>query len=46
MRPPSWNTHALPRAWVPRRVEIVGESADRVSRLLDSTFEPRDVAYA
>ncbi len=40
------NPNALPRAWVPRRVEIASEPADRLRRLLDPAFEPREVAYA
>jgi hypothetical protein len=40
------NPTALPRAWVPRRVEVVRDSAERLHRLADPRFDPREVAFA
>jgi hypothetical protein len=39
------NPSALPRAWVPRRVELVADAAERLRRLTAASFEPRDVAF-
>jgi hypothetical protein len=39
------NASALPRAWVPRRVEVVADRAERLNRLADARFDPREVAY-
>jgi hypothetical protein len=39
------NRQALPRAFVPRRVETVANDHDRLEKLSAPQFDPRDVAY-
>ncbi len=39
------NRAALPRAFVPRRVETVTNDHDRLEKLTAPQFDPRDVAY-
>jgi hypothetical protein len=39
------NSNALPRAFVPQRVESVPNSAARLAQLASPAFEPRKVAY-
>jgi hypothetical protein len=39
------NPRALPRVFVPRRVEVVADDAARLQRLASPTFDARDVAY-
>ena len=39
------NRNALPRAFVPRRVEVAGDRDDRLRRLTSPQFDPREVAY-
>lgn len=39
------NTRALPRAYVPKRVEVVADKARRLALLGASEFDPREVAY-
>jgi hypothetical protein len=39
------NSNALPRAFVPRRVEIVANPAVRLQKLASPEFNPRTVAY-
>jgi hypothetical protein len=39
------NRSALPRVWVPRRVEIADDDRDRLKKLADAYFDPREVAY-
>jgi hypothetical protein len=39
------NPSALPRAFVPRRVEVEADEKKRRARLADPTFNPREVAY-
>ncbi len=39
------NREALPRAFVPRRVETVANDHDRLKKLTAPQFDPRDVAY-
>jgi hypothetical protein len=39
------NATALPRAFVPRRVEWVAEDKARLQKLLSPQFDPREVAY-
>jgi hypothetical protein len=39
------NSNALPRAYVPARVEVVSDSAARLEKLASSNFDPRQVAY-
>jgi hypothetical protein len=39
------NPHALPRAFVPRRVEVVNDDARRLALLRSPGFSPNDVAY-
>jgi hypothetical protein len=38
------NSNALPRAFIPRRVEMVAESKARLERLASPLFDPREVA--
>ena len=39
------NPNALPRAFIPGRVESVADSHERLKRLASEDFNPRDVAY-
>jgi hypothetical protein len=39
------NPAALPRVWVPRRVERVADAAERLRRLTEPSFDARDVAF-
>jgi hypothetical protein len=39
------NPSAMPRAFVPRRVETVADKQQRVERLADDQFNPREVAF-
>ncbi len=39
------NPSALPRVWVPRRVERVVDAAERLRRLTEPSFDARDVAF-
>ena len=39
------NRNALPRVFVPRKVECISDSATRLLELSSDKFEPRDVAY-
>lgn len=39
------NHSALPRAYVPRRVEVVEDDDARVEKLAAAEFDPREVAY-
>ena len=39
------NPSALPRAFIPRRVERVADPHERLKRLASEDFDPRDVAY-
>jgi hypothetical protein len=39
------NTFALPRVFIPRRVETVPDSGPRLARLGAADFNPREVAY-
>jgi hypothetical protein len=39
------NRAALPRAFVPRRVETVPDDRDRLEKLASPQFDPREVAY-
>jgi hypothetical protein len=39
------NAQALPRAYVPRRVELVADSTDRLKKLALPEFNPREIAY-
>ena len=39
------NSNALPRAFVPRRVETVAEDKARLAKLAADDFNPREVAY-
>jgi hypothetical protein len=39
------NSNALPRTFVPRRVETVAENKTRLARLAAEDFDPREVAY-
>jgi hypothetical protein len=39
------NSNALDRAFIPRRVETVGESKARLEKLASPAFDPREVAY-
>ena len=39
------NSNALARAFIPRRVEMVGESEARLEKLASPQFNPREVAY-
>jgi hypothetical protein len=39
------NHEALPRAFVPRRVETVANDHDRLEKLTAPQFDPQDVAY-
>jgi hypothetical protein len=39
------NRAALPRAFVPQRVEVITEDKSRLEKLRAKNFDPRDVAY-
>jgi hypothetical protein len=39
------NPRALPRAFVPARVETIADDAERLRRMLAEDFNPRDVAF-
>jgi hypothetical protein len=39
------NTTALPRAYVPRRIEVAADARTRLEKLGSPTFAPREVAY-
>ena len=39
------NPAALPRVFVPRRVEVVADGRQRLARLASEKFDPREVAY-
>jgi hypothetical protein len=39
------NHRALPRAFVPRHVEVVADSRERLEKLASPGFDPREVAY-
>jgi hypothetical protein len=39
------NPGALPRAFVPKRVETIAESKERIRRLSEDTFDPREIAF-
>jgi hypothetical protein len=39
------NKSALPRAFIPQRVEMVPEVGERLRKLADAEFDPRQVAY-
>jgi hypothetical protein len=39
------NSKALARAFVPRRIEVAGESKARLEKLASPEFDPREVAY-
>jgi hypothetical protein len=39
------NSNALPRAYIPKRVEVVSDSAARLEKLASPDFNPREVAY-
>lgn len=39
------NPDAMPRAYIPRQVEMVADNATRLRKLASSEFDPRDVAY-
>jgi hypothetical protein len=39
------NSNALPRTFVPRRVETVAEDKARLAKLAAEDFDPREVAY-
>jgi hypothetical protein len=39
------NPRALPRAFVPRRVEVVADNRGRLERLASQEFNPREVGY-
>ncbi len=39
------NPYSLPRAFIPRRAEIISEKSERLRRLADPSFDPREVAY-
>jgi hypothetical protein len=40
------NQAALPRAFVPRRIEVIPDSSSRLRKMTASEFNPREVAYA
>ena len=39
------NSNALPRTFIPRRVETVAEDKARLAKLAAEDFDPREVAY-
>jgi hypothetical protein len=39
------NSHALPRAFVPARVETVPDDAERLRRMLSNDYDPAQVAF-
>jgi len=39
------NDRALPRAFVPHRVEVVGDDQERLTKLGSSQFDPREIGY-
>ena len=39
------NPSALPRAFVPRRLQVIVDDASRLEKLADRSFDPRQVAY-
>ena len=39
------NRAALPRAFIPARVELAPDAADRLAKMASSEFDPRKVAY-
>jgi hypothetical protein len=39
------NSRALPRVFVPERVEVVGDKEERLAKLAAEDFNPRQVAY-
>ena len=39
------NRHALPRVYVPERVETVSDDQERLAKLAADDFDPRQVAY-
>ena len=39
------NLAALPRAFIPRRVEVVADDRERLAKMSSSEFDPRAVAY-
>ena len=39
------NDRAMPRAWVPRRVEVIAEPKARLHEMTRAEFDPRETAY-